>query len=167
MGVGARLPLIGDSSCCGHEKHRPTRLISGLVDVFLSVVALLIAIAALAVAVVSLRTNRARRRTSEDDAADLPNDVLGLRQEVAGLRLDVENSLRNLTVVRYDAFGDVGGKLSWSAALLDDHGSGLLLTSIHGRSEARTYAKSISEFSCEQQTSPEEDEVLTLSRKRS
>lgn len=136
-------------------------------DVFLSVVALLIALAALAVAVLSLRTNRARRRTDEDDAADLPNDVLGLRQEVAALRLDVENSLRNLTVVRYDAFGDVGGKLSWSAALLDDHGSGLLLTSIHGRTEARTYAKSISAFGSDQQLSPEEDQVLTHARKGS
>lgn len=134
--------------------------------VFLSVLALLVALAALAVAVQSLRSGRARRRTEDDEAADLPNDVLGLRQEVAALRLDVENSLRNLTVVRYDAFGDVGGKLSWTVALLDDKGSGLLLTSIHGRTEARTYAKSVADWSCDQQLSPEEEEALTHARER-
>ena len=136
-------------------------------DVFLSVVALLVAVAALVVAVLALRTGRARRRTDADQAADLPDDVLGLRQEVAALRLDVENSLRNLTVMRYDAYGDVGGKLSWTAALLDDNGSGLLLTSIHGRTEARTYAKSVADWTCDQQLSPEEGEALTHARNRS
>lgn len=136
-------------------------------DVFLSVVALLVALAALGVALRSWRAGGAKRRTDDDQAADLPNDVLGLRQEVAALRLDVENSLRNLTVLRYDAFGDVGGKLSWTAVLLDDQGSGLLLSSIHGRTEARTYAKSVAEWSSDQQLSPEEEEALTHARQRS
>ena len=126
---------------------------------------LLIALAALAAAVLSLRTNRQRRRDAEDAAADLPTDVLGLRQEVAALQLDLGNSLRHLTVYRYDAFGDVGGKLSWSVVLLDDHGGGLLLSSIQGRTEGRTYAKAIADWSCEQPLSPEETEALTLARK--
>jgi hypothetical protein len=137
------------------------------VDVFLSILALLVALAALAVALLSLRATKGRRRSTEDQAADLPDDVLGLRQEVAALRLDVENSLRNLTVMRYDAFGDVGGKLSWSVALLDDHGDGLLLSSISGRTEGRTYAKSIEAWECEQPLSPEEAEALSLARQRS
>jgi hypothetical protein len=66
--------------------------------------------------------------------------------------------------VRYDAFGDVGGHLSWSLAVLDDAGHGVVLTSIHGRSEARTYAKSISSWSCEQQLSPEEEEAIEHAR---
>ena len=69
--------------------------------------------------------------------------------------------------MRYDAFGDVGGNLSWSAALLDDHGDGLLITSIHGRTEGRTYAKAILGWACEQELSPEEAEALTRSRDRS
>ena len=62
------------------------------------------------------------------------------------------------------AFGDVGGHLSWSLAVLDDAGHGVVLTSIHGRSEARTYAKSISSWSCEQQLSPEEEEAIEPAR---
>lgn len=132
---------------------------------YLSVLALLIALAALVVAVLGLRAAQAKRRSEDDQAADLPLDVHGLRQEVAALRLDLERSLSNLTVLRYDAFGDVGGKLSWSVALLDDAGAGLLLTSIHGRTEARTYAKSVTGWSSEQDLSPEERETLELARK--
>ncbi|MCY7400739.1 MAG: DUF4446 family protein, partial [Nocardioides sp.] len=94
----------------------------------------------------------------------LPEDVHGLRQEVAALKAENADALRHLSVVRYDAFGDVGGHLSWSLALLDDAGHGVVLTSIHGRSEARTYAKSISAWSCEQQVSPEESEAIEHAR---
>ena len=68
----------------------------------------------------------------------------GLRQEVAALRAETGDALRHLAVVRYDAFGDMGGHLSWSLALLDDAGNGVVLTSIHGRTDARTYAKNVS-----------------------
>ncbi|MGN6251444.1 MAG: DUF4446 family protein [Marmoricola sp.] len=126
-----------------------------------AVLALLLALAALGIAVVAARRT-ARTRPAAD--ADLPDDVLGLRQEVAGLRLDIGRTLRHLAVVRYDAFGDMGGQLSWSVALLDDGGDGLVLTSIHGRSDARTYAKSISGWACEQPLSPEEEDVLEHAR---
>ena len=94
----------------------------------------------------------------------LPEDVHGLRQEVAALKAESADALRHLSVVRYDAFGDVGGHLSWSLAVLDDAGHGVVLTSIHGRSEARTYAKSISSWTCEQQLSPEEEEAIEHAR---
>jgi hypothetical protein len=66
--------------------------------------------------------------------------------------------------VRYDAFGDMGGHLSWSMALLDDSGNGVVLTSIHGRSEARTYAKNISSWTCDQALSPEEEEAVGFAK---
>ena len=67
-------------------------------------------------------------------------------------------------MVRYDAFDDMGGHLSWSLALLDDGGDGVVLTSIHGRSDARTYAKNVSGWTSEQQLSPEEEEALGHAR---
>ena len=127
----------------------------------LDVVTLLVALGAAALAVVTLR-RQAVRRTPAVDA--LPQDVLGLRQEVAALRAETGDALRHLAVVRYDAFGDMGGHLSWSLALLDDAGDGVVLTSIHGRSEARTYAKSVSGWTCEQQLSPEEEEAISHAR---
>ncbi len=90
--------------------------------------------------------------------------MVGLRREVAALRAEAGDALRHLAVVRYDAFGDMGGHLSWSVALLDDGGNGVVLTSIHGRSEARTYAKSVAGWTCDQQLSPEEEEAVGAAR---
>jgi hypothetical protein len=128
----------------------------------LGVVAIVLALGAGALAVVALRRQAAYRRSSAADA--LPEDVTGLRQEVAALRLESRGVLRHLAVVRYDAFGDMGGHLSWSLALLDDAGDGVVLTSIHGRSDSRTYAKNIASWTCEQQLSPEEDEAIAHAR---
>jgi len=123
--------------------------------------ALAVAVVALLVGLVALRRGRPRRGVGVDA---LPEDVHGLRQEVAALRAEAADALRHLSVVRYDAFGDMGGHLSWSLALLDDGGDGVVLTSIHGRSEARTYAKSVAGWSCEQQLSPEELEAIEHAR---
>lgn len=132
------------------------------------VIALLVtSLAALAVALVALRRSQAghaRRTTNRRRVEDLPTDVEGLRAEVHALRMEASEALRHLAVVRYDAFGDMGGHLSWSMALLDDGGDGVLLTSIHGRSEARTYAKNIRGWSCEQQLSPEEEEAVKFAK---
>ena len=125
----------------------------------LDVVTLLVALAAAALAVLALRRQAGSRRASA-----LPEDVHGLRQEVAALRAEAGDALRHLAVVRYDAFGDMGGHLSWSLALLDDAGNGVVLTSIHGRSDARSYAKNVSAWTSQQQLSPEEEEAITHAR---
>ncbi|QIX25248.1 DUF4446 family protein [Nocardioides sp. JQ2195] len=124
---------------------------------------LAIVLAAIAL-VVSLANARGGGRRRGDGVDALPEDVHGLRQEVAALRREAADALKHLAVVRYDAFGDMGGHLSWSVALLDDGGNGVTITSIHGRSEARTYAKSISAWKCEQQLSPEEEEAISHAR---
>jgi hypothetical protein len=128
--------------------------------VIVSLLALVVALVALGLVLQDRRT-AVRRRTGVDA---VPEDVHGLRQEVAALRAESAGALRHLAVVRYDAFGDMGGHLSWSLALLDDGGDGVVLTSIHGRSDARTYAKSVTGWSCEQQLSPEEREAIDRAR---
>ncbi|WP_408897214.1 DUF4446 family protein [Nocardioides sp. R1-1] len=126
--------------------------------VAISLLALLLAGAALAV---TLPTPRAPAASAD---ADLPTDAAGLRREVAALRAEAAGALRHLAVVRYDAFDEMGGRLSWSLALLDDAGDGVVLTSIRGRSEARTYAKSVAGWSSEQELSPEEAEAVAHAR---
>jgi hypothetical protein len=126
---------------------------------------LLVSLAALVVGLVALRRTTAdARRISRRNPATVPADLEGLRGEVQALRGEAADALRHLAVVRYDAFGDMGGRLSWSLALLDDGGDGVVLTSIHGRSEARTYAKNVTAWVCDQPTSPEEEEALGFAR---
>ncbi|MGY2877046.1 hypothetical protein ACVW00_004236 [Marmoricola sp. URHA0025 HA25] len=128
----------------------------------LSVLALLVALSALGLVLQDRRAAQRRARGTTPD--DLPHDALGLRHEVAALRGEARSALKHLAVVRYDAFGDMGGHLSWSLALLDDHGDGAVLTSIHGRNEARAYAKSVTGWTCEQQLSAEEEDALSRAR---
>lgn len=141
------------------------------VSVWLSAAALLLAVVGVVLAVLALRRAQRvaqyqrRRRGRVADSA-LPPDVRGLRAEVEALRLENSEALRHLSVVRYDAFGDMGGHLSWTAALLDDGGNGLVLTSIHGRSESRTYAKNVMEWSSDQTLSPEESEAISAAREQ-
>lgn len=69
-------------------------------------------------------------------------------------------ALQCFHMVRYDAFEDMGGRLSFSAALLDDHGDGVIITSINGRTETRTYAKPIMNLKSEHNLSEEEKAAI-------
>ena len=97
---------------------------------------------------------------SRDETARLRTEVESVRRDAAEVRSALSDALRHVAVVRYDAFGDMGGRLSFTAALLDDAGDGLILTSIHGRNEARTYAKGVTGGSSEMSLSPEEQQAI-------
>jgi hypothetical protein len=75
-------------------------------------------------------------------------------------QVQIEGSVRHISLLRYDAFEDVGGRLSFSCAMLDDHGTGVVLTSINGRQETRVYAKPIAEGNSTYNLSVEESEAI-------
>ena len=79
-------------------------------------------------------------------------------------RDDVAHSLRHVAVVRYDAFRDLSGRLSFSVALLDDSGDGMIMTSLHGRSEAQFIAKGVTKGS-DEGLSPEEQQAVEYALK--
>ena len=76
----------------------------------------------------------------------------------------VEKEETRIAVVRYDAFGDMGGRLSFSAAIIDDRGDGLVISSIHARGESRTYAKGVVEGDSEVTLSPMPSSPASLFR---
>lgn len=84
--------------------------------------------------------------------------------DVAVLRREIARSLRHVAVVRYDAFGDMGGRLSFSAALVDDSGDGLVISAIHARGESRTYAKGLVAGQSDTTLTPEEQQALAAAR---
>jgi hypothetical protein len=83
--------------------------------------------------------------------------VVAAQHELAAIS---RYSLQKFAIVRYDAFGDMGGQLSFSAALLDEHGDGVIITSINGRTETRTYAKPIRGMTSAHNLSDEEREAI-------
>ena len=107
-------------------------------------------------------------KTLLDAVATYVGEVQGLERNLEAVAKRQEElfatlgrSARNLGVTRYDAFDDMGGRLSFSAALLDDHGNGVVITSINGRTESRAYAKVIEGGDSEHNLSPEEKGAIS------
>jgi hypothetical protein len=69
-------------------------------------------------------------------------------------------SVRHVGVVRFDAFEDMGGRLSFSAALLDGKGDGVVITSINGRQDTRCYAKQVENWTSIHNLSDEERQAI-------
>ncbi|HEX7247595.1 MAG TPA: DUF4446 family protein [Actinomycetota bacterium] len=72
----------------------------------------------------------------------------------------IDGSVRHVALLRFDAFEDVGGRLSFSCAMLDDQGTGVVITSINGRQETRVYAKPVTRRTSSYNLSTEEDEAI-------
>jgi len=102
------------------------------------------------------------RKTAAVDR--LRTDVTGLSGDVKTLRVDLADAIRHVAVVRYDAFNDMGGRMSFSAALLDDAGDGVVISSINGRTETRTYAKGVKTGASDAELSPEEVQAIGFAR---
>jgi hypothetical protein len=101
---------------------------------------------------------------TREDMADLSDAFARLDIDQRQLRADLSLALRHVSVIRYDAFGDMGGRYSFSAAVLDDQGDGLVITSIHGRTETRTYLKGLSAGVSDIDLSPEEQQAVSIAR---
>ena len=82
------------------------------------------------------------------------------RMQTAEQRLDGAVAYRAL--VRYDAYGEMSGRQSTSIALLDATRSGIVLSSILHRDQARLYAKRVRDGRGELELSPEEAEAVRL-----
>jgi hypothetical protein len=80
--------------------------------------------------------------------------------ELQRVKADAQRGLRNIALVRYDAFDDMAGRMSFSLALLDDAGDGVALSAITGRSDTRVYAKGVTGGEGEHELSPEERQAV-------
>ena len=152
----------------------------------------IIAIAAAAVAVVALlacaalmlwvqRLRRAQRlvlgeqgqRDLVAHAAAMQEAFEALREYVedvasrldgrlAGAELTLRGAIAHRALVRYDAYNELSGRQSMSIALLDEEQSGIVLSCIHHRDQARVYAKQVYGGRGELELSPEEAEAVRL-----
>jgi hypothetical protein len=89
-----------------------------------------------------------------------------LSSAVRARNTEATRALRNVALVRYDAFEDLSGRMSFSLALLDDDGDGVALTAITGHSDTRVYAKGIEGGTGEHELSPEERQAVEAALRR-
>jgi hypothetical protein len=139
----------------------------------------LIACAALAFVLRSVRGAQ-RAVLGEHEATDIVSYTVRLEEELTVLRdyledvasrLDgrlrraegrLDGTIAHRAVVRYDAYGEMSGRQSLSLALLDASRSGVVLSSILHRDQARIYVKQVRAGESDLTLSPEEEEALRL-----
>ena len=74
---------------------------------------------------------------------ELGSSIGRTQAQLDNLEVACVKHIQHVGVVRYDAFDDVGGALSFSIALLDASGDGVVVTGMTGRYETRMYAKPV------------------------
>lgn len=151
---------------------------TGIVALAAGAVAVLALLCALGLAL-SLRRIRAEQRVVLGDrrqdlvshAVTLQDGFVALQayvEDVAG-RLDarmttaearLDGAVAYSSLIRYDAYGEMSGRQSVSIALLDATRTGIVLSSIHHRDQARLYAKQVRDGEGELELSPEEIEAV-------
>ncbi|WP_067603888.1 DUF4446 family protein [Nocardiopsis listeri] len=121
----------------------------------LALIGLLIGLGGLAVGGYALL----RAREAQDEYRTLAKRALAVNATGSDPR-----TVRDVAVLHYDALEEMTGARSFSLALLNSHGDGVVVTSINGRTETRTYAKVVTRGEPEDQLSPEECRVVRSAR---
>lgn len=134
----------------------------------------------LMIAMLIRRTSRLRRRldslTQGSDAQSLESvlgshlervrqvvsDVGRVEARTAIIERDLLGSFGRVGLVRFNPFEDTGGNQSFALALLDGHGDGFIVSSLHARAGTRLYAKAIAKGVSETALSSEESEALKI-----
>jgi hypothetical protein len=95
---------------------------------------------------------------------ELNTRVNGTFQKLAGRLGNAEKrlgrSISHSAVIRFDAYNEMSGRQSSSIALLDDTGTGVVMSSILHREQARLYVKGVQDGKSEFELSPEENEAI-------
>lgn len=146
----------------------------------LIVIALVVAVIALAVWVALLQRSEAtlrrrlRRVLPEGESGGIDEILDRQMKRIDGLSERVEalnklhheledlsqRTLQKVAVIRYNPFSDTGGDQSFAIALLDSLGNGVVLSSLHSRTDTRVFAKPVQSGRSRYQLSDEEQEAV-------
>jgi len=83
-----------------------------------------------------------------------------LREDITRIDELLGQAITRVGIVRFSAFTDMGSDLSYAVALLDSHNNGVVLTSIFGREDSRSYAKPIERGESTYTLTAEEQQAL-------
>lgn len=113
---------------------------------------------------------------SGKNAKSLEKDIMGLyednkfvkvsaeknRKDIQALYKKIENAYQKVGIVKYDAFNQMGGQLSFSLALLDENNNGFILNSVHSTEGCYSYTKEIKCGLCDISLGDEEKKALDI-----
>ncbi|MCM1049311.1 MAG: DUF4446 family protein [Clostridiales bacterium] len=117
-----------------------------------------------------------RKFMSGKNAKNLETDIMALfednkyiklsvdknRKDISTLYKRFESAFQKIGIVKYDAFGQMGGQLSFSLALLDENNNGFILNSVHSADGCYSYTKEIKQGNCDVFLGDEEKKALDV-----
>ena len=116
-----------------------------------------------------MKTLKEIRMSLEQDIAGLCEDNKLLKnmadknkKDIRNLYKRLESSYQKLGIVKYDAFNQMGGQLSFSLALLDENNNGFIINSVHSTEGCYSYTKEIKNGVCSISLGEEEAEALAM-----
>ena len=110
------------------------------------------------------------------DAKSLEMDIIGLyednkfiktsiekdKNDIKNLYKKLESTFQKIGIVKYDAFREMGGQLSFSLVLLDENNNGFILNSVHSTEGCYSYTKEIENGQCSITLGEEEKQALDI-----
>ena len=115
----------------------------------------------------TLFTGAAENATGGDSLgarAVAPATIAKLEERLAVVERAYRRDVHRVGFIRYNSFDDVGSDLSFTLALLNNDGDGVVLTNIYSREETRTYGKAVRKFVPQQGASKEEQSAIAMAR---
>ena len=98
--------------------------------------------------------------THYEDNKMLKEHMMKHKKDIQNLYKKHEKAFQKMGLVKYDAFHQMGGKLSFSLALLDENNNGFIINSVHSTDGCYSYTKRITAGQCKLALGKEEEEAL-------
>lgn len=154
----------------------------GNIDIAYILIGMLVMIIVLMVLVIIQISNTSKLKKKYSrfmhgkDAKSLEQDIIGLyednkflktsteknRKDIRNLYKKTESAFQKAGIVKYDAFREMGGKLSFSLALLDENNNGFILNSVHSTEGCYSYTKVVKNGECNISLGEEEKQALSM-----
>ena len=145
------------------------------IGAFAAIILLLLIVIVLCVNLGKL-SKRYKKFMGGKNAKSLEKDIMGLyednrlikasmdknRKDIENLYRKLEGTFQKIGIVKYDAFGQMGGQLSFSLALLDENDNGFILNSVHSTEGCYSYTKEIKNGLCDISLGDEEKRALDI-----
>lgn len=145
------------------------------IGAFAAIILLLLTVIVLCVNLGKL-SKRYKKFMGGKNAKSLEKDIMGLyednrlikasmdknRKDIENLYRKLEGTFQKIGIVKYDAFDQMGGQLSFSLALLDENDNGFILNSVHSTEGCYSYTKEIKNGLCDISLGDEEKKALDI-----
>ncbi|MCR5177131.1 MAG: DUF4446 family protein [Anaerovibrio sp.] len=102
-----------------------------------------------------------------DDAAEVGKENQQIKKDIEDIKALLQQAITKVAVVRFRAFEDMGSDLSYAVAMLDSDNNGVIMSSIFGREDSRSYVKPVTEGKSSYPLTDEESDALRQAMRQS